>query len=224
MIKHIVVTRLGLKWKYKDIGMNWDEWLRKSIYLMDNYCRPSLYNQIDQDFTLLTLVDESVNKVGTKLKNEVVIKTQPGDIRDQIINAINSYVQAIDENWIIMTRVDRDDCLRKDYIANIKRYYNSGGSGFADLYHSLTYDVAYNAVHDSPKYHQPISPFVSILEKRIAGKIPCIPFKVNHGQVANYVRGVKLKRLCAMQVIHDHNVINKVYGEPVTINMSDYGI
>ena len=224
MIKHIVVTRLALKWKYHELGMDWNDWLNKSIYLMDNYCRPSLKNQTDQDFTLLTLVDKSVKYAGKSLKNEKIIMTRPGDIREQIINAVNSYVSTIDENWVIMTRIDRDDCLRKDYISNIKRYYNSGGSGFADLYYSLTYDVAKNTIHDSPKYHQPISPFVSVLENNIDGKIPCWPFKVNHGQIGNFMKGVKLKSLSAMQVIHGHNVLNKVFGDKIKINRKDYGL
>jgi hypothetical protein len=44
-IKHILVSRVAIKWRHQETGMSWEEWLNDSIKLYDKYCRPSIQNQ-----------------------------------------------------------------------------------------------------------------------------------------------------------------------------------
>jgi len=228
-ITHIVVTRLALKWRYNETNLTWDEWLQNSIYLMDKFCRPSLKNQKNQNFYLLSLVDESINDFGNKLENEDIIKIDSNgveNINERIIEGINCYInKLIDSDGIILTRLDRDDCLRNDFIDNVKKHLISGEEKYVDLNHSITYDLNNNTFHDSKKYYKTfVSPFVSVYEKINDGKIRCVPFMVDHTKISKILYGEKVDDLYAMQVIHKYNLKNKVFGDKISINKRDYGI
>lgn len=228
-VKHILVSRVAIKWRHNETGLSWDNWVKNSFSLYDTYCRPSLRNQTDQDFTLLSLIDHEVSEYGDVLENEVVVSVgSNGDVRQRIINAINSYVQEIenDYDFIILTRIDRDDCLRKDFVGVVKNHVlsNEVREQYVDLYFSYTYDVKNKVIHNSNKYYKVVSPFVSTVERINDGKIPCIPFMVDHGYVPTKLNGTKLNNLVAIQVIHDTNLSNRIVGEAININLKDFNL
>lgn len=223
-MKHYVITRLALKldakWRKRTTGLDWDEWVKDSIQLMDKYCRPSLKNQSDQDFTLLSLVDPSVTDVGTPLDNEVIIRFNFKN-QNSIINAINGAID--DPDWVIITRLDRDDCLRYDFIEKVKQYLSDEKEAYVDIKKMISYDAINNAAYDSPKYNRCVSPFVSVREK-VNGRIRCIPFAVNHSQVNRKLPGRKVTDLIPVQVVHGTNVTNKVAGGRCEFNKSEFGL
>lgn len=227
-IKHIVITRLAIKWRFKDTKLNWGSWLEDSINLMDSFCRPSLKNQTTQDFTLLSIVDESVGECGNILDNEIIlkIKSKEGNYpRHEMIERINEYVSGLfGYDFIIISRIDRDDCFHKDFLKTVKKYLNGNSEKFVDLNHSITYSIENDVAYNSMKYYNTfVSPFVSTYEKIINNKIRCIPFMVDHNEVSKHLKGKKVNDLIAMQVIHKYNLINKIYGNPININYNDYG-
>lgn len=228
-IKHIIVLHLAVKrlddqgYVFERLGMSWDQWLKKSIYLMDKYCRPSLRNQTCQDFTLLTFVDSSVNEFGNVLPNEKVIKIDEGlDEADKKVAAINEYLS--DAQRMIITRLDRDDLLHKDYTKHVRDHFEMGAKGYIDIFYSFSFDMQKGIFYDSPKYNWCISPFVSVLEERQDNGFTCLPYRVGHPQTGHYVTGIKSRHLSSIQGIHDHNVLNKVQGVRTKINKPNYGI
>jgi len=228
-IKHFIVTCLAVKRSDKQgylceqLGMTWEQWVNKSISLMDRLERRSLKNQTSQDFTLLTYVDNRLIKFGKVLKNEVIIPVEEQrDDADQIVQGINDNAKGYDR--IIITRLDRDDCLRKDFVKNVRDHFEGGGKGYVDIFHSLSYDIKNKIFYDSDKYYLGISPFVSVMEQRDRGQFRCLPFRVSHGAIGGYVPGIKSRNLYSMQGIHDHNVLNKLRGVKTKINRRDYGL
>lgn len=223
---HLILTRLAIKWIYGGTGLSWDEWLYDSIRLMDKYCRPSLSQQIDQDFKLLTFVDNSVDYVGTMIDNEHIISiTNPKEEYpfQILVDAVNQFVRAMKYDAVIITRLDRDDCLRKDFIHNLKQHSSEGIEKYVDIKTAYTYSENHKMTYKSDRYERNFcSPFVSTYEIVKDGKIVCYPFAYMHAQVPDVIRGVKVNDLFAMQVIHDHNLSNGMHGEQTEIDVRDY--
>jgi len=228
--KHIIVTRLALKWRFSETRMDWREWLKDSINLMNSFCRPSLRNQINQDFTLLSIVDDSVDDVGELLDNEVVLKVpslKNNEYPKQLmIDVVNEYVGNLKGyDSIILTRLDRDDALKKDFIQKVQNYLADKQGEYIDLNNSITYDYYRNEAHNSKKYFNTfVSPFVSVHEPILNGKITCLSLKIDHDAISRHIKGKKVNDLWAMQVIHKNNLRNRIYGDVITINKNDFGI
>jgi len=227
-IKHVVVTRLALKWRFNETKLNWDSWLKNSVELMDLFCRPSLRNQTNQNFMLLSLVDESVDYFGNILENETIIKVSSKNNeypKQEMIQKINNYLNEFDDvDAVILTRLDRDDCLHYKFLERVWEYLKDGDEKYVDLNYSLTYDLSKKIAYNSKKYyHTFVSPFVSTCEKIKKGNLRCISLLVDHNHVPQHLNGKKVNDLFAMQVIHENNLKNKIYGERIEINMNEYG-
>jgi hypothetical protein len=227
--KHIIVTRLAIKWvQYKYIGLSWAEWLNNSIELMDKYCRASLRNQSCQDFTLFSIVDESVIYFGRKLNNEKILYI-PYKIKypfKEIVSIINNNIEKQKFDSVIITRLDRDDCLRYDFVENLQKHFADEKEKHIDLRKAYTFDSITGKIYNIDTYNfKFVSPFVSTFEIIKNGKIKCIPYAVEHTQVSQKIKGNKVDDLFALQVLHGNNICNKIVGKEIDgINIKDYGI
>jgi len=215
--KHLIITKLALKGRYDKTGLSWEEWLNNSIFLMDKYCRPSLKNQVNQNFTLISRIDDSVNFVGNILNNEIIVKNKDfGEILNNIIKEYDS---------VIITRLDRDDSLKFDFVENIqKNIIIDEHDKYIDIKNLISYDTLNDKCYKSDKYNNMISPFVSTYEV-IKEKMDYFVLRIEHNKIGNYLKGEKCDNLCAMQVIHEYNLLNKITGKlDDNINLGDYGI
>jgi hypothetical protein len=242
---HLILTRLAIRWIFDKTSLSWDKWLHDSIRLMDTYCRPSLKQQTSQDSELLTFVDNSVNNVGNKLDNEHVIKISNDPLnypKMEMIDAINQYIKEQGYDAVIITRLDRDDCLRKDFIQKLKQYCGEGlykiskkyqdrlyqgfpklEEKYIDIRTAYTYSENDKIIYESDMYKKDFcSPFVSTYERVKDGKIVCYPFAYMHPHVPKFIDGIKVNDLFAMQVIHNHNLSNQMHGKQTEINLKDY--
>jgi hypothetical protein len=190
---------------------------------MDSYCRPSLKQQTDQNFTLISFVDVSVKNYGNKLSNEIIYEIKSGKEypRQEMIDAINWLYSGYDN--IIITRLDRDDCLHKDFIANVKKHLSNGKEKYIDLKTAYTCDTVTGKTYKTERYQgNYTSPFISTYEKIRNGKIKCIPLLYSHADIYDNFPGEKANDLSALQVIHGKNISNKIDGKEVKIKMGDY--
>ena len=100
---HIVITRLAVNWtNHKNFKQDWDVWVSESIQFMDKFCRPSLQNQSNKDFMLLSLVDDTITEYGNMLPNEVVlkIKADSGNYpKEDILKNIDKYIKSISKEF-----------------------------------------------------------------------------------------------------------------------------
>jgi hypothetical protein len=237
--KHIIVTRLGLKGRYAELGLTFDQWLKNSVSLMNKYCRASLRNQTNQDFTLLSLIDRSISldTVGELLDNEVLIPiiTKTGKkfriisktgTKEVLIpphptrNRLSGYINTLLNNYekVIMTRLDRDDCLGSDYVEKVQQFLKNRNNYYVDTSNVIILDEKKQQFHNSPLTigESYISPFVSTIES-LSKTNPLNPLKyvvyetTKHGNVSKMFKGEKLD-LPTLQVIHGQNISNGVWG------------
>lgn len=229
-VKHIVVTRLAIKWRFKETKLSWEDWVNNSLELMDSICRPSLKNQSNKNFTLLSIVDESVKEYGNVLDNEIVLKVPT--LKDNefpkefVVDVINNYIKEFNEyDSIILSRLDRDDAIRFDFIDNVQKHLSNKVDTYIDINNSLSYNYLTKDIYKSKKYFNTfVSPFVSVHEKINNKKIKCISLIFDHSTLSKHLKGKKVNNLYAMQVIHEYNLLNKVQGDKININLKDYGI
>lgn len=222
-MKHIILCRLGIKWRYKETGLSWEEWYKNSIYLMDTFCRPSLKNQNNTNFTLLTFVDKDINYFGNILENEVILKVNK---TKEMINSINNYLCSLDNiDSVICTRLDRDDCLRYNFIDIVQnKLLLDKIEQYVDVKYVYTFNILNGNIHKSNQYNEKVSPFVSTYEKAINNRIKCIPFAFTHTRVSQALNGTKIDDLIVMQTIHENNLINKTHGNIININKKEFGL
>ena len=129
--KHLIISRLAIKWYTKDgetlrceeeLGQTWDEWLASTIKLYSTYTRESLRKQSNQNFTLISVVDESVDNIGELLPNEVVLKIKA--VKD-LVPAVTKFIE---DNYksplYLMSRIDRDDCFGVTYVQELQNLAN----------------------------------------------------------------------------------------------------
>lgn len=224
--KHLVISRLAIKWSYHRLNLSWDEWLNDSINLYDNYTRPSLLNQTNQNFILVTLVDESVEYVGNKLVNEVIVKVSEGNEQIGFKDELNEFIKNTfnDCDYLIMSRMDRDDMYHKDYINIIQDYVSNNPNKEYYIDNSIIYsfDSINNTMYLSNKYSKIISPFVTIVQKNNDGFVNKNVYSVQHSEWNKHLSGEKLDNLLPVQVIHNNNLLNKITGNKIKYNLSDF--
>lgn len=216
MTEHIVVSRLAIKWlDHPNAPSNWNKWVEDRMSLWNDYTLPSLAAQTCQNFTLITLVDESVVYT-PMLENEVVIhlKSDGSYPKVEILNSINMYVQSLGEevDSVITTRLDSDDMLEHDFIQNVQS--NIKMNDYLDIAQGMTYNTQSGQIKVNSKYDRIISPFVSVMES--ANDYLCIPMRFQHSDIGAFCEGRKLSELKAIQVIHGQNLINKESGIRIT--------
>jgi hypothetical protein len=234
--KHIIISRVAMKWYDENgelickskLGLTWEEWLKNSIRLYDTYCRPSLKNQSNKNFILLTIVDESVVDVGPVLPNEHIIRI--GQV-SELGSAIEKFItKNVEERIYLLSRLDRDDCYSRDFVDSLQKKANEylgkadePSNFYFDIDHYNMYDPVTN-VFTTAKYGDRTSPFTSILTDS-----PGIGIYSGHGRIKEKMMGTKVSSLEVLQIIHGENISNRVRGVaiPKTLinrKLLEYGI
>lgn len=219
----LIITRLNLQWN-KPLT---PEFVNNSIRRMESINRSSLKNQSCQDFTLLTLTDETMTDYGDPLENEVIIKIPNiGEYNNTgIVHAIKNYVKNLDCESVITIRLDSDDALHKDFIKNI---YNNNIpiNHYADIVSGFPcYDIKTGKVYTSKKHDKRFTTqFVSFHELKKDFK--CAVMMQSHTEMGKLYRGNCYNNLKALQFIHNENHSTKIYKEAkeIKIDLLEYGI
>jgi hypothetical protein len=216
--------------------------------LLNNILRSSLENQVNQNFTLITLWGEQWFDVysGGELKNEhrrIVrkginehdespggnVSISEGKIElpfcDQISDIVKEYS---DEDVNIVTNIDCDDCVRFDYVDVIQREYIKYVDNipfYLDIKFRQILDMedgnAYSFTITGP------DGILSVIEK----DIKCYPIRYAHSRFNRYVSGKKHPELYGLVTIKNgSNIFNtkknawEKYIIDKSINISDYGV
>lgn len=219
----LIITRLNLQWN-KPLT---PEFVNNSIRRMESINRSSLKNQSCQDFTLLTLTDETMTDYGDPLENEVIIKIPNiGKYNhDGIIQAVMGYVENLDCDSVITIRLDSDDALHVDFVKNLIEN-NIPVNNYADIVSGFPcYDIKTGKVYTSKKHDKRFTTqFVSFHELKKDFK--CVVMRQTHTKIGQLYQGGHYNNLKALQFIHDENHSTKIYNEAkeIKINLSDYGV
>ncbi|MCD6435577.1 MAG: hypothetical protein J7L15_04250, partial [Clostridiales bacterium] len=207
-MKHYFVSRAAIDYNEPRLKKPFTQWAIERSKMYNDYVRTSLKDQTVNNFELITVVDkdhEHLFREGV-LENEVIIpmKRMDGFNREVFLNSIKVYINLHcrkNEN-IIISRIDSDDMLPRNYAELIQKYIKPGE--YLDIYKLIVFDSINNKIYDSPKYHNMISPFVSVMDK--CKQLKITNYQYDHTMIGLYMKGQKIDKLYAVQVIHEENL------------------
>ena len=221
-VLHLIVSRVALRWNHRNLK-DWDSYVKDRLVLYRNYTLSSLINQSSQDFTLLSLVDESIHLEPT-LENEVVLKTnlEVGSNKLLVPNMVQEYVSGLNEkyDYVIVTRLDSDDMISKNFIEEVRK--NIKLNEYYDIYDTFIYDFSKKIIYESGLYNHTISHFVSVMEK--FDSFDCQVYRHEHTNIRSFFKGYKSKTINGLEIIHGKNMINSIKGNKTNkVKLEDYG-
>ncbi|GGZ70101.1 glycosyltransferase [Algibacter mikhailovii] len=227
MFKHFLVTRFNLKksdWKTnknnKDVLT--DEWHRNRFKLFTDYCFPSVVAQTNTNFDWIVFFDTSTKEefrtiVSNLAKEFPNFKPIYIDGMDLYLPAVQDYVKDFDEDFIITTGIDNDDCISKHFIEEIQKKFDKQEFMALDFVDGYTIQTQSN-IKVGKKLHQ-YNPFISLFERNVNPKTIRDRSHRNWKKEKNVlqVRDVKIWS----SVIHAENKVNEFtgYGH---VNIEDF--
>ena len=137
---HVILTRFNIRLSNEanPRGLS-DEWLTERIKLFETYCHPSLYQQTNQDFKWLVLLDgRSPGWLRGKMSDyarwqnfvpvylEVAVP-ESGGCPAELKSAVGAQVLP-SHTHLITTRIDNDDAVSRDYIQRVQGCFSGQDS------------------------------------------------------------------------------------------------
>lgn len=213
---HLIVTKVNLKWleQSKD-----PIWLENRIKLLNNILRPSIEAQTNQNFKFITLW--GYDPIG-QINNEYPLKFDCEGMRPIYNEMVIKLLDYIDEENVLVTRVDSDNALKNDFVEILQKNVNESELPFyydlkkIDMIHLDTRIKKTWPARDT-------SAFVSVMEEK--SNFKCIPYSTGHGRIQTFVKGIKIDDLLGLCTIHGENVYMKApLGSISNFNTEDYNL
>tara|TARA_R110002096_G_scaffold104_5_gene486 strand:- start:2089 stop:2928 length:840 start_codon:yes stop_codon:yes gene_type:complete len=218
MFNHFLITRFNLKrsdWKTNKNNEEvlTDEWHKNRFNLFTNFCFPSVASQTNKNFEWLVFFDSSTTKVYRDLIKTLEVKLpnfKPFfiDGMDQFLPSLKSYISKFNEDFIITSGLDNDDCISKNYIKEVQANFNKQDFLALDFVDGYTLQISPNGKLGK-KLHQ-YNPFISLIEKNTNAQTVC---NVSHRlwKKEKRILQIKNKRVWS-SVIHQENKVNEFTG------------
>ena len=227
MFKHFLITRFNLRqpdWKTtkNNIPVLTEEWHRNRFELFIKYCFHSVSNQTNKDFEWLVYFDTTtpkkyklvIDELDEKLTNFKPIFV---DGMEQFLPGIKSYVSNFNQEYIITSRIDNDDCLSKDYIDAVQKQFNQQNFTAIDFIDGYTIQTSPN-IKIGKRFDQ-YNPFISLIEKN---DDPKTVWAIRHSHWKREKNIVQIKNHRTWTaVIHQENKINAFVGYD-DVNLSEF--
>ena len=197
------------------------EWMEHRMNLFETYTLPSIRAQTNQNFTWLLSFDHDTPKEQwTKYLPYYNImpifsyhRTWLNDCyRNRVLN---------DGDWLITTRLDNDDMLEMDYIAEIQKRF-SHEFLIIDT-DGVQWDLKTNKYYTTERRRNN-SPFMSFVERvgtdwRSPSGLITDPVKTvfycSHTNMPLHFPSIKVPKRLYRMVIHDRNIANKIVGHEI---------
>jgi len=218
MFKHFLITRFNLRqpdWKTskKKVAVLTEEWHENRFELFIKYCFHSIASQTNKNFEWLVFFDTTtpekykniISELEAKLTN---FKPVFVDGMEQFLPGIQSYVSNYDQDYIITSRIDNDDCLSKFYIDSVQKQFNKQDFTAIDFIDGYTIQTSPN-IKIGKRFDQ-YNPFISLIEKNETPKTVWA-IRHSHWKREKNVVQIRDKKVWA-SVIHQENKVNEFEG------------
>lgn len=218
MFKHFLITRFNLRrddWttNKKKIAVLTEEWHKNRFKLFNDYCFPSVKSQTNTDFLWLvhfdTTTPDKYKKIISSLQEEMANFIPIFiDGMSNSLPSIKSYINDFDEEYIITSTLDNDDCISKHYIEEVQNRFDKQEFMALDFIDGFTIQTQ-SEIKIGKKLHQ-YNPFISLFEKNNVPKTVFFYTHRNWKKEKNVlqVRGIKIWS----SVIHHENKVNEFTG------------
>jgi hypothetical protein len=212
---HLLLTRFNTATDFAPsrLGLQ-EEWLTRRLALFEQYCFPSVANQVGADFHWLVFFDaESPDWVRSKIafyEPQLKAVFVEGEATDQVIAQKAAESGLITTPYLITTRLDNDDALGKNHMARVQAAFHGQEREFLQfplglqMYRGHLYQVYWQS-----------NPFLSLIEKIPDAQpfttVLCVPH--NRVQSAGPVKSLWCPPQW-LQVLHGSNLLNSLRGWP----------
>ncbi|MCF6307120.1 MAG: putative rhamnosyl transferase [Flavobacteriaceae bacterium] len=218
MFQHFLITRFNLKktdWttNKKNVPVLTEEWHKNRFKLFTDYCFPSVASQINKNFIWIVFFDTSTSdtyrEVISSLENKMSnFKPIFIDGMDLFLPSIKKYIKDFDEEYIITTGIDNDDCISENFIDEVQYKFNKQEFMLLDFVDGYTIQTQ-SAIKIGKKLHQ-YNPFISLFEKNDN------PKTIKNVSHRNWKKEKNVKQIRGVRiwssVIHHENKVNEFTG------------
>lgn len=237
MFKHFLATRFNIRvgnWETTKNGeMILDEsWMEDRFKLFENYCLPSVKNQLNQNFIWCIFFDLNtkenykyrIEKHANSYRNiRVFFVDGIGGMHNSLKNFINM-ITAGEFEFVITSRLDNDDLIHQDYIQTIQRLFRPFHNTVIDLRsgYQISIESGQNEIRN---FYSPFNPFVSLIEKKECIQTIFNKMHKDWGSVENII--VYDKRQLWIELVHEKNKLNTTNRSleySLKFNSSEFGI
>ncbi len=225
MVNHFLLTRFNLPlWDFDKTGgqARTDEWLEERFVLFERYCLPSVAKQTCKNFTWLVLFDEHTPERYKKKIDRYAADCPQFNAcylsAAESKNYISYFSQLIkslankEPKQIVTTRLDNDDAISINYIAEIQSQVEKSTSLNTDFCLSFQWGLQYfekwNYTH---KILFPNNHFLTFIENDISNLKNI--YSLSHMDVAKQQTLVSVRnkqKPMWIEVIHQKNASNDV--------------
>ena len=218
MFKNYIITRFNLRakeWQFtKNSTKVLDEnWLKNRFELFEKYCLPSLLSQTNKNFEWVIYFDtetpafykDKIEVYRQKLPNLIPVFVENMEL---FLPSIQAHIKNNNQEYVITTRLDNDDCVSKYFVDEIQKNFNK------QTYEALDFVDGYS-LQISPdfklgKKRHLYNPFISLVEKK---QNPTSVWSRSH---TSWKRETRIKRILNnriwMVIIHQENKVNEFDG------------
>ena len=218
MFRHYIITRFNLRakeWQFtKNSTKVLDEnWLKNRFELFEKYCLPSLLSQTNKNFEWVIYFDtetpafykDKIEVYRQKLPNLIPVFVENMEL---FLPSIQVHIKNNNQEYVITTRLDNDDCVSKYFVDEIQKNFNK------QTYEALDFVDGYS-LQISPdfklgKKRHLYNPFISLVEKK---QNPTSVWSRSH---TSWKRETRIKRILNnriwMVIIHQENKVNEFDG------------
>lgn len=204
---HFLLTRFNVRIEERAS----EQWLRHRLRYFEALCRSSVISQTERNFTWLVYFDAEpdswfqaeIDRLSAGVFEPIWVDGQLTPERAPADVASRS-----DAPWAITTRLDNDDALARDFIAQVQAQFTHQDCEFVNFQLGLQLSDEGGLYHSSNRSN----PFISLMEKRT--KMAPIGVWVDwHDRVS---RHGPMKQVAThpmwVQMIHDRNISNTING------------
>ena len=204
--KHVLITRFNVRvseWRNVDkngVPVLDDAWMIHRIDLFERYTLPTVMAQTCRNFDWLLLMD---HKTPQKFKEYLEEGTDYHIlyVKNWLVD-LQAWLQAINQPWLVTTRLDNDDCISPEFIATIQKHITTKQFHFINLTKGYTLDG-----HKLRPIQHMANPFMTLVEPIANAKsilfTPHGRAMSKHGPIVQVSKG----RFWT-QIIHERNYIN----------------
>lgn len=218
MFKHFLITRFNLRNEAWTTSRNQElvlteKWLENRFDLFHKFCFPCVQQQTNQNFEWLIFFDvatpeaykQKISEYRTLLKNFTPLYI---DGMSSFLLHVQAIIRAADTPYVITSRLDNDDCIRRDFIAQIQDQFHRQPYMALDFIDGYTLQIQPQIKIGLRK--QVYNPFISLIEQSKEAK------SVWHVHHASWKKERRVTRIYGkriwMSVIHFENKANEFVG------------
>lgn len=213
--KHYIITRFNNNLYRRPDA---DVWMSRRMAIFEKYYLPGLRSQTSKNFTWIMSVDTKTpaNIIDYfKLLGAKLIYDRPRD------KGIKNIVPDHDAEWIVTSRIDNDDAYFPTFVESIQRELTPMKRVI-----DIEYCIWDHRVGELWDYNRPAanSPFITLVERWDEAEGV---YAHEHSSAPERYTAWRIPgNILACQIIHGHNVLNKVLGKKTNykLDASDKGI